>query len=303
MQDFSALKLKLSEYGINYTENEMMKFHTSFKIGGPADLFINANTITEVVSAVNILREHKVEFLVIGKGTNLLVSDKGIEGAVVYFGGDNEISLFDEKFIKVSAGVSLNKLCVFARDNSLTGLEFAYGIPGGVGGAVFMNAGAYDGCMSDVVLSVECLMPDGSIKSFDNNECDFSYRKSLFQNNGAVILSATLELKEGQKETIADKMTDLLSRRKSKQPLEYPSAGSTFKRPVGHYAGALIEKSGLKGFSVGGAEVSQKHSGFVINTNDATCQDVLILIKKIQEKVLNDSGVTLDPEVKFFGRE
>lgn len=302
MQDYYAVKKALRENGICFSEKENMSLHTTFKIGGEADLFIEATDIDTTVSAINILREHSIAVTVIGKGSNILVSDNGIEGAVICLNSKDGIKLVDNNYISVFSGVSLTRLCNFAKDNSLTGLEFAYGIPGAVGGAVYMNAGAYDGCISDVLYSAECLMPDGTIKTFKNDQCDFGYRNSIFINNGSVILSAVFRLNVGEIYKITDKMNDLMSRRRAKQPLEYPSAGSTFKRPEGYYAGPLIEKSGLKGFSVGGAMVSEKHAGFVINHNNATCSDVLQLVEKIKNKVFSDSGVMLEPEIRKIGR-
>ena len=303
MQDYSAVIKELKENRISFKTLEPMSEHTTFKIGGPADIFIEVQNSDAAINAIEILRKYGVEISVIGHGSNLLVSDKGISGAVVCFNSAEEIEIISGELLSVSAGVMLNKLCCFAKDNSLTGLEFAFGIPGTVGGAVYMNAGAYDGCVKDVLHSAECLMPDGSVKTFSNEECDFSYRKSAFVNNGAVILRAVFRLTKGNKQQIADKMSDLMNRRRTKQPLEFPSAGSTFKRPEGYFAGTLIEQSGLKGYSVGGAEVSEKHAGFVINRNNATSNDVLCLVEDIKRKVFEKFGVNLEPEIKILGRE
>ena len=212
----------------------------------------------------------------------------------------DNISLVNDTNISVSAGTSLKKLCNSALDNSLTGLEFAYGIPGTVGGAVFMNAGAYDGEVKDVIVSCETVDMNGNVKKYTKDEMDLSYRHSAFQSKDEIIVSAVFELKKGDKDLISEKMNDLMSRRKDKQPLEYPNAGSTFKRPVGQFAGKLIQDCGLRGFAVGGAMVSEKHCGFVINNNNATCEDVTSLISQVQEKVLKETGFFLECEVKIL---
>ena len=236
-----------------------------------------------------------------GNGSNLLVSDGGIEGAVISLAGINGISSDGEK-ITCGAGAMLSSVCLKALSLSLTGLEFAYGIPGTAGGALYMNAGAYGGQMADVIESAECLTASGEIKTLKKEDMQLGYRSSVFKNGGLIIISLTLALKKGDKTEIKAEMDDLLNRRKQKQPLEYPSAGSTFKRPEGYFAGALIEKNGLKGLTVGGAQVSEKHAGFVINRGGATAADVKALIGKIQKKVFENDGVMLEPEVIFTGR-
>ena len=236
-----------------------------------------------------------------GNGSNLLVSDGGIEGAVISLSGINGISYDGEK-ITCGAGAMLSSVCLKALSLSLTGLEFAYGIPGTAGGALYMNAGAYGGQMADVIESAECLTASGEIKTLKKEDMRLGYRSSVFKKGGLIIISLTLALKKGDKAEIKAEMDELLNRRKQKQPLEYPSAGSTFKRPEGYFAGALIEKNGLKGLTVGGAQVSEKHAGFVINRGGATAADVKALIGKIQKKVFENDGVMLEPEVIFKGR-
>ena len=287
---------------IELKKDEIMKNHTSFKIGGKADYFVNVATANELKLVLAELKKLEIPYFVIGKGSNLLVSDKGIEGAVISLAGFEEISLCEDT-ITVGAGVSLARLCTYALENNLSGLEFAYGIPGGVGGALYMNAGAYGGEMSQVVVSATVLTKDGEIKEVDAEDMKLGYRTSIFKTNGDIILTVKCKLEKGNPDKIKAQMDDFLFRRKDKQPLEYPSAGSTFKRPQGHFAGALIEKNNLKGVSVGGAMVSDKHAGFVINYDNATANDVLALMQKIKDIVLEKDGVELEPEVIFVGRK
>ena len=286
---------------IEYKTLEPMKNHTSFKIGGEADIFVKVKDISSLKYALSSAKENDVPVFILGKGSNLLVSDEGIEGAVISLLGLDEISVEGDR-INCAAGVTLSSLCRFARDNSLTGLEFAYGIPGSVGGAVYMNAGAYGGEMADVLESVTCMDKDGNICEISAKDMELGYRNSVFLKNGMIVLSAKLRLKSGKQEDITAAMDDYMNRRLSKQPMEYQSAGSTFKRPEGYFAGALIEENGLKGMSVGGAMVSEKHAGFVINYKNASCKDVRELINRIAECVFENNGVKLQPEVIFVGR-
>lgn len=287
--------------GISCVTGEPMACHTTFRIGGKADVFVTVSNGTELSFVIKTARQCGVPVFCIGKGSNLLVSDKGIEGAVISLAGMNEIKA-DGNRVTAGAGASLSALCITARDASLSGLEFAYGIPGSVGGALFMNAGAYGGEMSQVVVSAECVDENGEYRTVSADEMELGYRTSVFKRGGLFITSVTIELISGDKAEIAAKMQELTARRKEKQPLEYPSAGSTFKRPQGYFAGALIEKNGLKGVSCGGARVSEKHAGFVINGGGACCADVLGLIKKIQKTVFENDGVMLETEVLFVGR-
>lgn len=296
------LEAALKDTKIKYALNEPMKRHTSFKTGGSADIFAAVENEQELKALGQLCRTYSVPMLVIGKGSNLLVSDKGIDGVVVTTEPMNKI-MVDGCFITAQAGAALSALCSVAASSGLTGLEFACGIPGSVGGAVYMNAGAYGGEMKDVVESVTAVTRDGQIITLKKDELELSYRKSVFTNSGTTVISAVFKLSLGDTEKIREDMADILRRRKEKQPLEYPSAGSTFKRPEGHFAGALIEQCGLKGKTVGGAMVSRKHAGFVVNTGSATSTDILTLIKKIQEAVLRDTGISLETEVLFVGRE
>lgn len=290
------------ENSIVYKLNEPMSCHTSFKIGGAADIFISVSLANELSAVFKKCGELNIPRFIIGKGSNLLVSDLGLEGAVISLLGLNGISVSGEE-ITCGAGAALSDICRAALRNSLTGLEFAYGIPGSIGGAVYMNAGAYGGEISGAVLSAECMTADGSTVKVEAKDMNFGYRKSVFKENGTTVISAVLRLQKGEKKEIEEKMEDYISRRKSKQPLEYPSAGSFFKRPEGYFAGALIEKNGLKGASVGGAQVSCKHAGFIINRGGATAADVMKLSRKVSDTVLAKDGVSLEREVIFIGRE
>lgn len=296
-----ALADFLKSENIEYRLNEPMRAHTTFKIGGEADVFIIPASPAALIYAVKKCSELEIPYFILGNGSNLLVSDGGIEGAVISLAGINGISSDGEK-ITCGAGAMLSSVCLKALSLSLTGLEFAYGIPGTAGGALYMNAGAYGGQMADVIESAECLTASGEIKTLKKEDMRLGYRSSVFKKGGLIIISLTLALKKGDKAEIKAEMDELLNRRKQKQPLEYPSAGSTFKRPEGYFAGALIEKNGLKGSAVGGAQVSEKHAGFVINRGGATAADVKALIGKIQKKVFENDGVMLEPEVIFTGR-
>lgn len=298
--DIMKLKSGAEALGFKCTLNEPMKEHTSFLIGGPADIFVEVSDVSKLSRLLGVLKETEVPYTVVGKGTNLLVSDEGICGAVIFMA--DESLQFNGETVTAAAGVKLTKMCVEAKLRSLSGLEFACGIPGTVGGAVYMNAGAYGGEIKDVILSCTSLTKDGLVVTRTADELCLGYRTSVFKENEEIILSATFGLCEGDKETIRATMEDLLQKRKSKQPVEFPSAGSTFKRPEGYFAAALIEQCGLKGYSVGDAEVSVKHSGFVINKGNASAQDVLKLIDDIKKRVLEQTGVCLEPEVIFKGR-
>ena len=297
-----ALKEFCEENSIEYKLNESMSCHTSFKIGGAADIFISVRSASELSAVFKKCGELNIPRFVIGKGSNLLVSDLGIEGAVISLSSLNGISVSGEE-ITCGAGAALSEVCRAALESSLTGLEFAYGIPGSIGGAVYMNAGAYGGEISGAVLSAECMTADGTLIKVNAEEMNLGYRKSVFKENGMTVIGAVLRLHKGDKKEIEEKMEDYISRRKSKQPLEYPSAGSFFKRPEGYFAGALIEKNGLKGTAVGGAQVSEKHAGFIINRGGATAADVIKLGQRVSDTVLAKDGVKLEREVIFIGRE
>lgn len=285
--------------------NEPLKKHTTFRIGGAADLLVTPQSEEQLIKLFKYIKENCIRYVIIGNGSNLLFSDEGYRGIVVKIGSElssiEAIPCEDGMIINAGAGTLLSKLALFACENSLTGLEFASGIPGNVGGAVLMNAGAYDGEISQVLVRstyLDCENLSVCTKNFD--EHDFSYRHSSYENDGYLILSASFLLKKGNKEDILSKMKDLNNRRITKQPLEFPSAGSTFKRPAGLFAGKLIEDANLKGYTVGGAKVSEKHCGFVINTGNATCEDVLGVIKYVQNTVFAKFGVELETEVKII---
>ncbi len=303
MSFYSEVCTFCEKIGCEYSADEMLKDYTSFKIGGKADLMVYPDTVDKISQVVLLANKNKLPILVIGKGSNLLVSDKGFNGIVINTCKLDSIELVDEKTIVCQSGVSLSKLCRFALENSLTGLEFAFGIPGTAGGAAYMNAGAYGGEMKDVLLSCEHITPNGEIGVFSGSELGLGYRHSAYSADNLIITSLTIKLEKGDKKEIKSKMDELMAKRREKQPLEYPSAGSTFKRPVGYFAGALIEQCGLKGFKSGGAQVSPKHAGFVVNVDNATAEDVLSVIRNCRETVFNKTGVILEPEVKLIGLE
>ena len=292
----------LSKNKIKYKSYEPMRNHTTFKIGGNADVFISIGSEQELKAVLNAAKECETPCFILGRGSNLLVSDGGIAGAVISLDALDGIEVRGDTLV-CGAGASLKKVCLAARDASLSGLEFAYGIPGTVGGALYMNAGAYGGDMSQAVKSAQVYDRDGNKKTLNAEQMKLGYRTSVFKSTDLIITSVEFELKRGNYADIKAAMDDFLNRRREKQPLEYPSAGSTFKRPTGNFAGTLIEKNNLKGVSVGGAQVSEKHAGFVINTGGASCRDVLTLIEKIQDTVKQADGIDLEPEVIFIGRE
>lgn len=287
--------------GLELLKNEPMARHTTFRIGGPVPLMARPATEEQVVESVKLARENEVPLVVLGNGSNLLVADEGAKVFVVDMTGLNRLERTGEREITAGAGVTLARLASFAAGEGLAGLEFASGIPGTLGGGVLMNAGAYGGEMAQVVRRTRYLTPEGTVKEAVGEEHDFSYRHSVFSQGDKVILSSVLELEPCKAEDIRARMAELAQKRKTKQPLEYPSAGSMFKRPQGHFAAALIEQCGLKGFTVGGAQVSEKHAGFVINRDNATCADVLSLVKEVQRRVKEQTGVKLEMEVRRLG--
>ncbi len=303
MSSYALIKSVCDKIGCEYNENTLLSNCTSFKIGGKADLFISPDSTEKLSAVISICNENNVKVLVLGKGSNLLVSDNGFKGVVISTSMLDKIELIDETTIYCQSGVTLSRLCRFALENSLTGLEFAFGIPGSAGGAAYMNAGAYGGEMKDVLYKCDHLTADGSISSFTDSELDLSYRHSAYSKSDKIITALYLKLKKGDKNSIKAKMDELMSKRRDKQPLEYPSAGSTFKRPEGYFAGALVEGCGLKGFTVGGAQVSEKHAGFVINIGGATASDVLAVIEHCKKTVYESNGVILEPEVEIIGQE
>ena len=284
-------------------EEEYLRHHTTFKIGGPADLFVEPTTMAELSFALRTIHEFDVPVTIIGCGSNILVKDGGIRGAVVSVRHLTQIMDCNDNVLCIGSGYMLKDASEFAWENGLTGLEFAIGIPGTLGGAVFMNAGAYDGEMSHVVTAVRAVDFQGNIKEYDASHLDFGYRHSVFHDNHEVIGEVIMTLKPGDKNVIKARMDELTEKRESKQPLEFASAGSTFKRPPGYFAGTLIEQTGLKGLSVGDAQVSHKHAGFVINTGSASAKDVLDLIAEVQRRVYDQHGVHLEPEVRMIGED
>jgi len=282
--------------------NEPMNKHTSFKIGGPVRAMVFPKNENELALTIHKLRVNNISFFTFGNGTNLLVAENPLDYiAVKTQTDDGGIKLITDTSVRVYSGALLSRLATFACDNDLAGLEFAHGIPGSAGGAVFMNAGAYGGEVGDYITSVTALMPDSKIKTFSAAECGFSYRHSVFCDNGAVVLGAVIKLNHGNKADIRAKMTSFAEQRREKQPLNFPSAGSTFKRPPGGFAAAMIDECGLKGFRIGGAAVSEKHAGFVVNLGDASFADVLHVINHVKTVVFEQTCVELVPEVRIIG--
>lgn len=300
-----TMYLKICDFarslGCEAVENEPMKKHISFKLGGNARAFIEPNSEENLLKILKECKALGLHYAVIGNGSNLLVRDEGFEGVVIHLGSAfGKMKLIGEDIIWCEAGANLMKVCNFALEHALTGLEFAYGIPGSAGGAAYMNAGAYGGEMKDVLY--ECTHIDSALQpgALGGDALKLSYRHSAYCDNGAVITGLRMQLQKGDKAAIKAKMDELYGRRKAKQPLEYPSAGSTFKRPEGYFAGKLIEDAGLKGARVGGAAVSEKHAGFVVNLGGATCADVLALCESVNETVKKQFGVGLEREVKIL---
>lgn len=294
----------------NIEKDADMSKEVSFRAGGKADILVRPQNREQLIEVLSLLSKEDVNHLVMGNGSNLLIKDGGYRGVVVKISSaafsDFEI-LKEEKgyvYVRVGAGMLMGVLARKLTDNSLTGFEFASGIPGSLGGAVFMNAGAYDGEIKDIIVSAEVIDKDGTeIKTVDTKDMELSYRHSIFHNTGDVIISAELKFKQGNKEEIEAKMAELGKRRNEKQPVNYPSAGSFFKRPEGYFAGKLVQDAGLKGYTVGGAQVSELHSGFVINIGGATASDIVAVMKHCQKEVYDKFGVNLEPEVRILGED
>jgi UDP-N-acetylenolpyruvoylglucosamine reductase len=282
--------------------DEPMKNHTSFKVGGPVDILVNPENYKQVLDIISLCKEDSVPYYIIGNGTNLLVKDGGIRGIVIKLCKLNEITLDKDKLI-AGSGALLKDVSGIALKQGLAGFEFACGIPGSIGGAVAMNAGAYNGEISNVIESAKIIDNDGNIRILNKDELELGYRMSSILKNGYTVIEVTFKFQNGEQEKIKDRIEDLNKRRSDKQPLEYPSAGSTFKRPEGYFAAKLIEDSGLKGMRVGGAEVSEKHSGFIINKGNATAKDILDLIKLVQNTVKDKFNVDLFTEVRIIGED
>ncbi len=282
--------------------NALMKEHINFEVGGPADILLIPSKVEQIIESIKICKENNIPYFVMGNGSNLLVKDGGIRGVVIKLTGLTNLEVNKEE-IKADCGVMLKELSDKALENSLTGLEFACGIPGSVGGAVFMNAGAYNGEIKNVIKEAQVITSSGEIVTLSKDELELGYRTSKVMKDNSIVINATFKLEKGNKEEIKETIDDLTQKREEKQPLEYPSAGSTFKRPEGYFAGKLIQDSGLKGYSIGGAAVSSKHSGFVINKGNATAKDILDLIAYIQEEVKKQFGVELHTEVRIIGED
>ncbi len=282
-------------------KNEPMKKHTTFRVGGPTDYFIVPKTTEEVQEAVALCKEMSLPYYILGNGSNLLVSDAGYRGVVIQIYKEMGSIQVQGEQIRAQAGALLSKIGSIALAESLTGFEFAAGIPGCVGGAVVMNAGAYGGEMKDILETVTVLTPEGEVLTLKNEELELGYRTSIIAKRDYIVLEAVFKLQKGNQQDIKACMDDLRMKRTTKQPLEYPSAGSTFKRPEGYFAGKLIEDAGLRGFTVGGAQVSEKHCGFVINKGEATAQDIWNLMQQVSQIVWDKFGVKLEPEVKRLG--
>ena len=288
--------------GLELRDNEPMYRHTTFRVGGPVTLMALPRSVEELSTAVSLAREAGIEPFFLGRGSNLLVADRGAEAFLIKLaGGLDRLELLGENSLYVGAGVTLAQAAVFALEHALTGLEFAHGIPGTLGGGVFMNAGAYDGELSQVISWADVLDETGRRFRLEGPDLELGYRTSVFSRKPWVVTGARLDLTPGDPAAIRARMNDLAQRRRSKQPLDLPSAGSTFKRPAGHFAGALIQEAGLKGVRIGGAQVSEKHAGFVVNTGGATSDDILSLIRLVRDTVLEKTGVLLEPEVRMLG--
>ncbi len=284
--------------------DEALSGHTTFRVGGPADTFLIPENEEEAVALLRLFSDTDEPLMILGNGSNLLVSDKGYRGTVILMDHNLEAIGVEGEKIRAQAGAGLSRIAALAQQNALTGMEFASGIPGTLGGGIVMNAGAYGGEMKDIVETVTIYEKKSrSVKTLNGPDMHFSYRSSHVKQTGDTVLSATLKLTAGDSALIRERMDELKEQRVAKQPLEYPSAGSTFKRPEGHFAGALIQEAGLKGFRIGGAQVSEKHAGFVINTGDATAEDIMTLIREVRKRVYEHSGVTLEPEVCMIGED
>lgn len=281
--------------------HQPMKEYTTFRVGGEAESIILIQQEEELARLISYLNQIEQDYFILGNGSNLLVGDKGYRGVVLKFDGPMEQITVEGTHITAKAGALLSKVAVTAKENSLTGLEFAAGIPGSIGGGVVMNAGAYDGEMKQIVEAVRVMDSEGQITTLDNDTMEFGYRTSIIKNRPYIVLEVVLRLAEGDQEQIGIKMEKLNKLRRSKQPLEYPSAGSAFKRPEGYYAGKLIMDAGMRGYRIGGAQVADKHCGFIINTGKATAADIREVIEEVQERVKERFHVSLEPEVVFLG--
>ena len=291
------LKTFFTENNIPSLENESLKKHTTFKVGGNADFIAFPEDKFQAVKLLKFVRENGIKYYILGRGSNVIFRDNGFDGVIIKTANMQQVDYIGETAVFAGAGVPMNVLCKSLQEHSLEGLEFCYGIPGNVGGGLYMNAGAYGGEISNAVCEVEYIDENCEIKTINVKDCDFAYRHSVFQGNNWFITGCRFELKKGDKDKILSFMEDIMQRRIDKQPLDKPSAGSSFKRPVGYFAAALIEQCGLKGCSVGGAQVSEKHSGFIINKGNATCSDIVALAEYVEKVVFEKTGVTIEKEM------
>lgn len=299
-EKLNILKNLSAKHGCRILFDEPLERHTTFRIGGPCDMMIFPNSVTSLSELISAAASEKIKHIVIGNGSNILFSDNGYRGVVFAFGTDMSTVSVDGELVSACAGAPLSRVCHAALEASLTGMEFAWGIPGTVGGAVFMNAGAYNGEIKDILIDVTAISSAGEIKTYTRDEVCFGYRSSVFSHTDEVIASARFKLSKGDSSAIKARMDELMARRKAHQPLEYPNAGSMFKRPEGTYAGLVIEECGLKGYSIGGAQVSLKHANFIVNTGGATADDVIALISYIKAEVLEKTGYRLECEVELI---
>lgn len=300
MSSICAILSAVQSAGVEVRHDVPLKTMTTFKIGGNAQNVLLPHSEEQAALVVAACSRNGMRPFVLGNGSNVLFPDEGYAGVILHLDDGFSEMTVDGEMIQCGAGVSLSRLCNFALENGLTGLEFAYGIPGSVGGAAFMNAGAYGGEMKDVVLSCRHITPEGAVEELSGDSLNFGYRDSVYKHNGCIITSVVFQLKHGDRAQIKAQMEDLIGRRRAKQPVEFPSAGSVFKRPPNNFAGTLIEQCGLKGTKIGGAQVSEKHAGFIINVGGATCKDVKALIRLVQDTVFEKTGISLEPEVMMI---
>ena len=303
LENLVTFKKQLDDAGIGYRCGEPLSAHTTFHIGGAAEVFCIPKNQSELCECIRLCKKNIVPCYILGRGSNTLFSDDGYPGAVILIGDDMSDVVVCDQTVYADAGASLTKVCMAALQAGLTGLEFAYGIPGTVGGAIYMNAGAYGGEMKDVLIDVDFLDEQGHFCREASEKLELGYRTSSFMRRECCIVGARFKLMPGDKTQIKAKMDELMQRRRDKQPLEFPSAGSTFKRPQGAFAGALIEQCGLRGFTVGGAAISEKHCGFVVNMGNATCADIVALTKKVHDIVLEKTGFALEREIRVVGEK
>ena len=291
------VKTFLEDNQIQFLQDESLKKHITFKVGGKAKFVALPQTKYQVAQLLKFLNANDIRYYIIGRGSNVIFRDEGFDGVIIKTGNMQNIEFIDEDKVYADAGVVLNVLCKTLQEKSLAGLEFCYGIPGNVGGGLFMNCGAYGGEISSAVCEIEYIDENGSFQKIDVKDCQFSYRHSVFQDKNWFITGCTFKLDKGDKAQILSFMEDIMQRRIDKQPLDKPSAGSSFKRPVGYFAAALIDECGLKGYSIGGAQVSEKHAGFIVNTGNATCNDIVALAEYVEQTVMQKKGVAIEKEM------